>query len=100
MKKHNRQKVFIVSNVNTKNLFVQISPRLADQARGILKATYTHSKNLASFVFLYKLLTTSMEKLQSERLEIHSFIAAFIGGYFIWGNYNKVNEQVRRSMYK
>ena len=35
-----------------------------------------------------------MEKLQSQKLEIHSFIAAFIGGYFIWGNYNKVNEQV------
>ena len=79
-------------------LCINFTERLADQARGILKATYTHSKNLASFVFLYKLLTTSMEKLQSERLEIHSFIAAFIGGFFIWGNYNKVNEQVRRPM--
>ena len=38
-----------------------------------------------------------MEKLQSQRLQIHSFIAAFIGGYFIWGNYNKVNEQVSRT---
>ena len=26
--------------------------------------------------------------------QIHSFVAAFIGGYLVFGNYNKVNEQV------
>ena len=36
-----------------------------------------------------------MEYLQTEKSQVHSFVAAFLGGYLIWGNYNKVNEQVR-----
>lgn len=65
-----------------------------DMARGILEATFTHSKNLAMFVFLYKSLTSLMSWLQSEKVEFHSFMAAFVGGYLVFGRYNKVNEQV------
>lgn len=67
---------------------------LQGKAKAILDATFTHSKNLAAFVFLYKSLTNLMLYIQTERSQFHSFIAAFIGGYFVFGKYNKVNEQV------
>ncbi|XP_071122027.1 peroxisomal membrane protein 4-like [Mytilus edulis] len=73
-------------------LFKRESPK--DMARGILEATFTHSKNLAMFVFLYKSLTSLMSWLQSEKVEFHSFMAAFVGGYLVFGRYNKVNEQI------
>ena len=71
---------------------------LKDKIQAILEATFAHSKNLASFVFLYKSLTNLMEFLQTEKSQFHSFVAAFLGGYLIWGNYNKVNEQVSESL--
>ena len=67
---------------------------LRDKVRAILEATFTHSRNLAVFVFLYKSLTNLMEHFQEEKSQIHSFVAAFIGGYFVFGKNNKVNEQV------
>lgn len=68
---------------------------IKDQAKAIFTATYTHSKNLASFVFLYKGLTSLMHELAGKPEQYHSFLAAFIGGYIVFGKYNKVNEQVR-----
>lgn len=67
---------------------------LKDMSKSILEATFTHSKNLAMFVFLYKSFTSLLSWLQSEKVEFHSFIAAFVGGYFVFGKYNKVNEQI------
>ncbi|XP_053385202.1 peroxisomal membrane protein 4-like isoform X2 [Mercenaria mercenaria] len=67
---------------------------LQEKIKAILEATFTHSKNLAVFVFLYKSLTNLMQHFQTEKSQIHSFIAAFIGGYFVFGKYNKVNEQI------
>ena len=61
---------------------------------GILEATYTHSKNLALFVFIYKSLTSLMASMESKPQQYHSFLSAFIGGYFVFGKYNKINEQV------
>ena len=69
--------------------------RVKEQVRAILDATFTHSKNLASFVFTYKALTTLMMEIEGKASQYHSFIAAFIGGYIVFGKYNKVNEQVR-----
>ncbi|KAH3888281.1 peroxisomal membrane protein 4-like [Dreissena polymorpha] len=65
-----------------------------DKVWSILEATFTHSKNLALFVLLYKSLTSLMEHVQSEKSQLHSFVAAFIGGYIVFGKYNKVNEQI------
>ena len=60
----------------------------------ILHATYTHSRNLASFIVAYKALTLLMRWFDGKVLQYHSFVAAFIGGFVIFGRYNKVNEQV------
>ncbi|KAL4225781.1 Peroxisomal membrane protein 4 [Mactra antiquata] len=67
---------------------------LREKFKAIFEATFTHSKNLAAFVFLYKSLTGLLHHLRSEKSQIHSFIAAFIGGYIVFGKYNKVNEQI------
>ena len=60
----------------------------------ILKATYTHSKNLARFVFIYKALSLFFKTIFNELKEYHTMIAAFIGGYIVFGARNPVNEQV------
>lgn len=65
-----------------------------EMAKGILEATFTHSKNLACFVFTYKTLTNLMAWCETHEKQYQSFIAAFIGGYIVFGRYNKVNEQV------
>ena len=67
---------------------------LQSKMQAILEATFTHSKNLALFVLLYKSLTSLMASLQSQPYQFHSFVAAFLGGYLVFGRYNKVNEQV------
>lgn len=74
--------------------------RLMSQLRGILEATFTHSKNLASFVFIYKSVTSLLDKVQGNKYQFHSFVAAFIGGYIVFGKYNKINEQVNIVLYK
>ncbi|XP_021345783.1 peroxisomal membrane protein 4-like [Mizuhopecten yessoensis] len=67
---------------------------LKDMSKGIFEATYTHSRNLALFVFSYKALTSLMAVAQNKPEQFHSFAAAFCAGYFIFGKYNKVNEQI------
>lgn len=72
---------------------------IMEMAKGILEATFTHSKNLACFVFVYKTLTNLMAWFETHEKQYQSFIAAFIGGYFVFGKYNKVNEQVCKEMH-
>ncbi|KAK3597609.1 hypothetical protein CHS0354_030155 [Potamilus streckersoni] len=74
--------------------FLFKSGSLYDKFKTIFEATFTHSKNLAMFVFIYKSLTSLMEQIQSKKEQYHPFVAAFLGGYLIFGKYNKVNEQI------
>jgi peroxisomal membrane protein 4 len=60
----------------------------------ILKATRTHATNLAKFVFIYKCINLLLKYLQKEVKQYHALVAAFIGGYFVFGEKNNVNEQV------
>lgn len=69
---------------------------LKDKLRAILKATYTHSRNLACFVFTYKGLQALQEKIQGKSLQSHSFLAACIGGWLVFGDNNNINSQVRQ----
>lgn len=61
----------------------------------IIRATLQHAKNLAFLTTIYKTLLLVMKKLQGQTLPIHNFIGAFVAGYFVFGNNNKVNMQVR-----
>lgn len=70
--------------------------RITEQARAIFEATFQHSKNLATFVVGYKTLQAIFRKLDSKPHEYHDFLSAFIVGYYVWGQNNKINEQVDR----
>ncbi|XP_030231055.1 peroxisomal membrane protein 4 [Gadus morhua] len=67
---------------------------LNDKMRAIAKATYTHSRNLACFVFTYKGLQALQEKLQGKSLQSHSFLAACVGGWLVFGENNNINSQI------
>jgi len=74
--------------------FLFAKGRLLDKLLSILRLTYTHARNLATFVFCYKLLCGCMEKIQGRRYQIHSFISAFIVGGKVFGQNNAVNMQI------
>ena len=74
--------------------FLFRSGTLREKFAWILKAAYTHGRNLASFVFIYKTLMAILKQLEGKKANIHPFLAAFIGGYFVFGVHDKINEQV------
>ncbi|KAK2722051.1 hypothetical protein QYM36_002561 [Artemia franciscana] len=59
----------------------------------ILEATIQHSRNLAFFVTIYKTITKLLHFLAGEKEKRHSFVAAFIGGYLVFGENNRINQQ-------
>jgi len=69
-----------------------------DKLRTIIDSTMTHSKNLGTFVFVYKSMMMFQKRfLQADKKKehsIHSFVAGLIGGYFVWGNYSNINYQI------
>jgi hypothetical protein len=67
---------------------------LLGHMQGILEATFIHSRNLALLSLGYKVLTACLRYLESTKREHHSFLAAFVCGYFIFGQFNKITEQV------
>lgn len=67
---------------------------LKDKLKAILKATYTHSRNLACFVFTYKGLQALQQRIQGKSLQSQSFLAACIGGWLVFGDNNNINSQV------
>ncbi|MBN3304115.1 peroxisomal membrane protein 4 [Amia ocellicauda] len=67
---------------------------LKDKLRAIAQATYTHSRNLACFVFTYKGLQAVQERLQGKSLQSHSFMAACLGGWLVFGENNHINSQI------
>lgn len=68
---------------------------LREKLQAILKATYTHSRNLACFVFTYKGLHALQSHVQGETHQMHTFLAAFIGGLLLFGENNNINSQVK-----
>ena len=61
----------------------------------IARATFQHARNLAFFTTLYKSICYLLWKVFGRRHPVHNFIAAFTCGYFVFGENNKVNMQVR-----
>lgn len=63
--------------------------------RGILKATFRHSKNLSFFVAIYKSLLLLQRKLHGgKESSADPFFAGLIGGYVIFGDDNPINQQI------
>ncbi|XP_051887584.1 peroxisomal membrane protein 4 isoform X1 [Pristis pectinata] len=67
---------------------------LLDKLKAIALATYTHSRNLALFVFTYKSLLAAQHWWQGEKAQFHSFLAACVGGWLVFGENNHINSQI------
>ncbi|TRY58616.1 hypothetical protein DNTS_007616 [Danionella cerebrum] len=67
---------------------------LREKLQAIAQATYTHSRNLASFVFTYKVLQSLQQLVQGKQLQSHSFLAACVGGWLVFGENNNINSQL------
>ncbi|KAJ8400574.1 hypothetical protein AAFF_G00393430 [Aldrovandia affinis] len=74
--------------------FLFKSGSLRDKLKAIAQATYTHSRNLAYFVFTYKGLQALQERIQGKSLQSQSFLAACLGGWLVFGDNNHINSQI------
>ncbi|XP_061231588.1 peroxisomal membrane protein 4 [Neopsephotus bourkii] len=74
--------------------FLFKSGSLREKLKAIAQATYTHSRNLAYFVFTYKGLMALQSRLQGKKIPFHSFFAACIGGWLVFGDNNPINSQI------
>lgn len=73
-----------------------VSPSWQTRMRVIYRATRQHAFNLAKFVTLYKTILLLQRKANNgKERNSDTFIAGLIGGYFVFGERNAVNEQVR-----
>jgi peroxisomal membrane protein 4 len=68
-----------------------------ERLKVILRATRQHATNLAKFVAIYKSLLLLQRKANSGKARPHdTFFAGLLGGYFVFGERNAINEQVRK----
>ncbi|KAK7154758.1 hypothetical protein R3I93_009648 [Phoxinus phoxinus] len=74
--------------------FLFRSGSLREKLWAIAQATFTHSRNLACFVFTYKGLQAVQQHFQGKRLQSHSFLAACLGGWLVFGENNNINSQI------
>ncbi|KAF9535529.1 Tim17/Tim22/Tim23/Pmp24 family-domain-containing protein [Crepidotus variabilis] len=65
------------------------------RAKVIYRASRQHAMNLAKFVSIYKSLLLVQKKLNGgKERDTDTFIAGLLGGYFVFGDRNAVNEQI------
>ncbi|XP_060628326.1 peroxisomal membrane protein 4 [Anolis sagrei] len=74
--------------------FLFRSGSLQEKLKAIFWATYTHSRNLAYFVFTYKGLMALQLRMQGKKIPVHSFLAACVGGWLVFGENNNINSQI------
>lgn len=67
---------------------------LQDKLKFILQATFQHARNLALLTTIYKVVTLLFKQLTGSVHPLVTFIGAFAGGYFVFGENNKINMQV------
>ena len=83
--------------MTTEMFTILLTDSLKEKAMFILRATFQHAKNLAFLTTIYKTILLILKKLQGRTLPVHNFIGAFVAGYFVFGENNKVNMQVNKS---
>ena len=62
--------------------------------KSILQATYQHSRNLATFVPIYKSLLLLLKKVKGSEHSTDAFLAGIVGGWIVFGEDNPINQQV------
>ena len=66
-----------------------------DKLRYIFRATKQHAQNLGTFAVIYKTAMFIQKKLNGgKHADIHTFVAGLLGGYFVFGENNAINQQV------
>ena len=67
---------------------------LKDKFKFIVQATFQHARNLALLASIYKVVTLLGKKMLGREHPLVTFLAAFTGGYFVFGKNDKINMQV------
>ncbi|ORZ20549.1 peroxisomal membrane protein 4 [Absidia repens] len=68
---------------------------LKDKFWGIFRATKQHAKNLGVFATIYKTVMYLQKKLNGNKeATYHPFIAGLVGGYYVFGENNNINQQI------
>ncbi|KAI8056331.1 Tim17/Tim22/Tim23/Pmp24 family-domain-containing protein [Gilbertella persicaria] len=68
---------------------------LESKVKGIFKATKQHAQNLGMFATIYKTLMIIQRKTNGgKEASIHPFIAGVVGGYYVFGENNSINQQI------
>ncbi|KAI9323582.1 peroxisomal membrane protein 4 [Dichotomocladium elegans] len=75
--------------------FLFKSGSVMDKFRYIFRATKQHARNLGVFATIYKTAMFAQKKLNGgKEAGIHPFIAGLVGGYFVFGENNAINQQI------
>ncbi|KAI7852884.1 putative peroxisomal membrane protein [Circinella umbellata] len=70
-----------------------------DKLRYIFKATKQHAQNLGTFAVIYKTAMFIQKKLNGgKHADIHTFVAGLLGGYYVFGENNAINQQVKGNL--
>ncbi|KAI8804971.1 Tim17/Tim22/Tim23/Pmp24 family-domain-containing protein, partial [Cladochytrium replicatum] len=65
--------------------------------RAIFKATFTHSRNLAYFVTIYKTVLVVLKRARGgKEHHVDPFLAGLVGGYIVFGEDTNINNQVNQ----
>ncbi|EGG06758.1 uncharacterized protein MELLADRAFT_35781 [Melampsora larici-populina 98AG31] len=67
---------------------------LKDRARFVYNATKQHALNLCRFNAIYKTSLLFLRQIGGKEHKIDTFLAGLLGGYFVFGEQNSVNEQI------
>ncbi|KAG2215384.1 hypothetical protein INT45_010727 [Circinella minor] len=66
-----------------------------DKLRYIFRATKQHAQNLGTFAVIYKTAMFIQKKLNGgKHADIHTFVAGLLGGYYVFGENNAINQQI------
>ncbi|KAL8820334.1 MAG: hypothetical protein Q9223_001414 [Gallowayella weberi] len=79
-------------------VFLFRSGTLREKLQIILKATFQHARNLATFATVYKAMMLCLRNTSTEGKESssHTFLAGLVGGYMVFGRgiQSSVNQQI------
>ncbi|KAL8798566.1 MAG: hypothetical protein Q9182_006563 [Xanthomendoza sp. 2 TL-2023] len=79
-------------------VFLFRSGTLREKLQIILRATFQHARNLATFATIYKTMMLFLRSTSTEGKELspHTFLAGLVGGYMVFGRglQSSVNQQI------
>ncbi|KAI8971042.1 peroxisomal membrane protein 4 [Pilobolus umbonatus] len=68
---------------------------LESKVKGIFRATKQHAQNLGTFATIYKTLMIVFKKMNGgKEADFHPFLAGVVGGYYVFGENNNINQQI------